>query len=140
MPRPHDKRIHDLLFALSVWHACAKLRCPTDSTLSTLRSQTREVGRQLRDFLRTTCSDFDTRELPKELAARGRRKARKAAAGETLPETTSKTVYLNLDTIKYHYMAKYVDAIKHFGTADSYTTQTVRTSLNVKSLSKLSMN
>jgi hypothetical protein len=66
-----------LLYRLAEWHALAKLRMHTDSTLSTFDSVTTKLGQVLRSFRDTTCANFDTVELPREAAARGR-KQRKA--------------------------------------------------------------
>ena len=65
----------DLLFTLCTWHALAKLRLHTSSTLQALKSVTKALGQKLRYWVKKTCSAFDTRELPKEESARHRRKA-----------------------------------------------------------------
>jgi hypothetical protein len=62
-----------LLYRLAEWHALAKLRMHTDSTLSILDTITTEVGHVVRRFRDITCASFRTVELPKEAAARGRR-------------------------------------------------------------------
>lgn len=46
----------------------------TDSSLDLMDSVTTILGRELRRFQRITCSAFSTMDLPKEQAARGRRK------------------------------------------------------------------
>jgi hypothetical protein len=76
LPSPHDHIILDLLFVLCTWHACAKLRLHTTSTMGFLKEMTRSLGFALRKFSKTTCSAFQTNELPKEEAARARRKAK----------------------------------------------------------------
>jgi hypothetical protein len=68
-----------LLYRLCEWHALAKLRMHTDSTLSLMDAVTTTLGRELRTFRDVTCAAFVTTELPKEAAARGRRQ-RKAQA------------------------------------------------------------
>jgi hypothetical protein len=68
-----------LLYRLCEWHALAKLRMHTDSTLSLMDAVTTALGRELRTFRDVTCAAFVTTELPKEAAARGRRQ-RKAQA------------------------------------------------------------
>jgi hypothetical protein len=84
----------------------------------------------MRQFLRTTCKDYVTQELPKEAAARGRRKAALATKGSG-PSTNnkanagSKWKKLNFKTYKYHALADYPETIRRFGTTDNYNTQTV---------------
>ncbi len=65
----------DLLFILCTWHAYAKLRLHTTSTLTALKETTTLLGQQLRLWVKKTCGSFDTQELPKEEGARHRRKA-----------------------------------------------------------------
>lgn len=69
----------DLLFTLCTWHALAKLRLHTSSTLQIFKSTTKVLGQKLRYWVKKTCAAFDTRELPKEASARHRRKAAAAA-------------------------------------------------------------
>jgi hypothetical protein len=71
----------DLLFTLCTWHAFAKLRLHTETTLDHFEATTTSLGQLLRRFLNVTCNAFDTRETPSEEAARGRRKAAMAAKG-----------------------------------------------------------
>jgi hypothetical protein len=69
----------DLLFILCTWHALAKLRLHTSSTLQALKSIAKALGQQLRHWVKKMCSAFDTWELPKEESARHRRKAAAAS-------------------------------------------------------------
>jgi len=71
----------DLLFMLCTWHALAKLRLHTSSTLQIFKATTKALGQVLRYWVKKTCKAYDTRELPKEANARHRRKA--AAASKT---------------------------------------------------------
>jgi hypothetical protein len=83
------------------------------------------------------CSAFLTVELPKEAAARSRRRARDQAKAGTSKESTAssatpgsqskqrKKKRLNLSTYKAHSLGDYVRTIRIFGTTDSYSTQTV---------------
>lgn len=127
----HNKVVLDLLFTLATWHAFAKLRLHTEQTLVDFEETTTELGRQLRYFVKHTCEDFDTKELPKEHMARGRRKAAKAAKGTANPNprvskaNAAKRRKLNLNTYKLHSLGDYPRAIRRFGTSDSYNTQTV---------------
>jgi hypothetical protein len=78
---PHNNAIiMDLLFELATWHALAKLRLHTESTVCALETSTTRLGTALRKFQSTICAEFVTRDLPSEEAARGRRKAAKAKA------------------------------------------------------------
>jgi hypothetical protein len=141
-----------LLFRLAEWHALAKLRLHTESTLALMESVTAALGCELRRFRSTTCSAFHTMELPKETAARGRKASKKTAkaasdstalptqapqtsaapetiSSETTPEIVPKKKKrrtLNLSTYKVHALGDYVRTIRMFGTTDSYSTQTVR--------------
>ena len=71
----NNEIVLDLLFELATWHALAKLRLHTESTVSELEHSTTRLGRVLCIFARSTCEDFVTVDLPSEEAARGRRKA-----------------------------------------------------------------
>ena len=57
----------------------AKLRIHTESTLCSLEASTTRLGNILRQFRATTCSAYDTHELPSEEAAQGRQNAAVAA-------------------------------------------------------------
>lgn len=128
---PHNEAVLDLLFTLAEWHTLAKLRLHTDTTVMSLRQSTKDLGRQLRRFKNYTCSFFDTKELPKEEAARGRRQAKKAVAGGTTQpqpmKTSVKTKVFSLLTYKLHALGDYVSTILFYGSTDSYSTQPVRT-------------
>lgn len=90
LPEPHNKVVLTLLFRLAEWHALAKLRMHTGPTLSLLDSATSDLGQCLRQFSRTTCAFYLTRELPKEKAARERRQAQKRAkAAATTPDASA---------------------------------------------------
>ena len=132
LDEPHNKVVLDLLFLLAFWHALGKLRMHTTSTLDRLEEVTSSLGRQLRYFVKHTCSKFATKELPSEEAARGRRQAKKAAAagraGQAAGSKPAKTVrqkIFNLLTYKLHALGDYVRTIRLFGTTDSYSTQSV---------------
>lgn len=128
-----------LLFRLAEWHALAKLRLHTDSTLTRMETATTILGQMLRQFRDRCCSEFVTVELPKEAAARARRQGRNESKNTNKPssstplqmETTlgtpsnNKTKKLNLSTYKIHALGDYVQTIRLHGTTDSYSTQTV---------------
>jgi hypothetical protein len=95
----------------------------TDTTLDILAEVTASLGNSLRTFQRSTCSAFPTRELERERAARQRR-AEKSGVKKT-GKSTRKPKQLNLKTYKFHSLGDYVETIRQFGTADSYSTQSV---------------
>jgi hypothetical protein len=138
----HNERVLKLLYRMAEWHSFAKLRMHTDPTIDHLERLTSEIGRLMRGFKNTTCAEFDTFELPREVAARNRREQRaataQAAAGSgptpaataptaaAPPATKSKKkVTLNLNTYKWHALGDYVSTIRLFGPTDSYSTQLV---------------
>jgi hypothetical protein len=123
----------DLLFVLAEWHALAKLRLHTDSTLSLLKTSTMLLGRTVREFV-TKTSDIITKELPGETARRARTQAQAAknkapgqsgSAPSTAAAVQTRGKTLNLLTYKFHALGDYVASIFRFGTSDSYSTQVV---------------
>lgn len=123
----HNKAVLDLLFTLADWHACAKLRMHTDSTLAVLKTTTTSLGSQLRAFVKKICPSFDTKELPREEAVRARRRAKAKQNGKSVkePSGSAKQKTLNLLTYKLHALGDYMASIIFFGTTDSYSTQPV---------------
>jgi hypothetical protein len=130
--KTEDKLLRELLFNLAEWHAYAKLRLHTDTTLNDFRNQTSTLGRSVRIFIKDVCSQYDTKELPHEMAARGRKEA--ALTMKSNPRTpqasqrkpTSLRKHLNLSTYKYHALGDYPSLIATLGTTDNANTQTVR--------------
>lgn len=120
----HNKIILDLLFTLCVWHALAKLRLHTATSVHMLERETKEVGRQLRIFKKETAG-YDTRELKKEIEARGRRTTALVKQNCSGEQNGPRRVELNLNIPKLHALGKYATAIPRFGTTDSYSTQNV---------------
>ncbi len=132
-----NNRVLDLLFTLADWHALAKLRLHTDTTIQLLKTATTTLGTRFRHFVKHICSKFHTKELPRETAARGRRQARKVskATGQTQPQQPAapidpKIKLLNLLTYKFHALGDYIASILRFGSTDSYSTQTVSAPVN----------
>jgi hypothetical protein len=119
-----------LLFDLATWHAYAKLRLHTETTLGDFRTITTTLGRSVRIFIKEVCSQYNTTELPNEMAARGRRVAAltRRLDTTTVPtkELTAARKRLNLSTYKYHALGDYPDLIAWYGTTDNASTQTVR--------------
>jgi hypothetical protein len=128
----HNKIVLDLAFDLATWHAYAKLRKHTDHTLASFRSQTKELGRQLRVFVNKVCSAYNTKPLPKEEAARVRRRATNVQKGDSASQKNqggdSNVRRFNMATYKIHALGDYVDQIVRFGPTDCFTTQHVRCS------------
>lgn len=128
-PCPYDNYIQTLLYRLAEWHALAKLRMHTDTTLAHLESATATLGREVRGFVSRVCSQFDTIELPKEAAARARRQqAQGVPQDASTSSSTRRLKTFNLNTYKLHALADYVKTIRLYGTVDSYTTKLVRIS------------
>ena len=63
----------NMLFDLATWHACAKLRLHTERTLTFMEARTRTVTDSLRQFQRSVCGEYRTKELPRETQQRHRR-------------------------------------------------------------------
>lgn len=110
LPEPFNGMVLRLLYKAAEWHALAKLRLHTDSTLSLLEAVTREFGRLMRQFRDKTSDEFDTVDLPRETGAR---------------KGGARSKKLNLNTYKFHALGDYVATIRLFGTTDSYSTQLV---------------
>jgi hypothetical protein len=129
LPEKDNNIILDLAFDIATWHAYAKLRKHTEHTINSFRSQTKELGRQLRVFLNKTCSAYNTKALPNEEAARIRRHAAKARKGNSASQKSSNRGpnmrQFNMATYKIHALGDYVDHILRFGPTDCFTTQHV---------------
>lgn len=111
----------------------------TDHTLKLFDAVTVRLGREFRGFVKNTCSDFETKELKRETAARKRRALKKAtkmgitldpatAEARKIKKDTSDAALLkvfNLFTYKYHSLGDHPDAIREFGTNDSHSTEPV---------------
>jgi hypothetical protein len=129
-PEPHNKTIQELLFTCAHWHALAKLRMHTDPILGMFEELTTSLGDQLRFFADETCSSYNTFELPREVAARKRRQSKRLqtdipGAEQNLEKTRRRKTY-NMNTYKHHALGDYVEAIRTYGTCDSYSTELVR--------------
>ncbi|KAH9834205.1 uncharacterized protein C8Q71DRAFT_797981 [Rhodofomes roseus] len=113
LPPPHDELVMTLLFKLALWHGLAKLRLHTEETVAIFHAATRSLGKIARQFLHKTCEAYETRELPKEEAARGR---------PTVVQTVKRKL-LNLLTYKWHSLGDCPFAIPWFGCLDGVNTQ-----------------
>jgi hypothetical protein len=129
LDEPHNRSVMKLLYRTAEWHALAKLRMHTDATLDHLESLTKDFGRLMRQFRDLTCSQFQTTELPREVAARNRQRLRvqtKTFKESAVNSGGRKHKSLNLLTPKFHSLGDYVQTIRMFGSTDSYSTQVVR--------------
>ena len=113
LPEPFNGMLLRLLYKAAEWHALAKLRLHTESTLDLLDAVTKEFGRLMRQFRDKTSAEYHTVELSSGADARN-------------TSSSSKKKELNLNTYKFHALADYVATIRLFGTTDSYSTQIVR--------------
>lgn len=140
LPAPHHAIVMDLLFALAMWHAYAKLRLHTDSTLTSLELATTALGQHMRKFKAMTCASYETVELPGEETRRVRRQVAKAtnqqkktpalsAKKKKLTQPRKRRKDFNISTYKNHALGHYAKTIRLFGTTDSYTSQVVSQSL-----------
>ncbi|RPD56887.1 hypothetical protein L227DRAFT_587910 [Lentinus tigrinus ALCF2SS1-6] len=134
----HNKIVLDMLFLLATWHALAKLRIHSDSSLTRFERICSSLGVAMRMFMNKLCPDYDTKELPKETASRQRRKAATAAkappakalaAPSTSPHPAprkepAKRKRFDLNTYKFHRLGDYPRCIRRFATTDGWTTQT----------------
>ena len=111
LPEPFNGMLLRLLYKTAEWHALAKLRLHTDSTLNLLEAGTKEFGRLMRQFRDKTSAEYNTVELPHGPDARNARS-----------RSSKKKKELNLNTYKFHALADYVTTIQLFGTTDSYST------------------
>ncbi|KAJ7668960.1 hypothetical protein B0H17DRAFT_904270, partial [Mycena rosella] len=132
LPGRHNDIVLALIYTFATWHAYAKLRMHSDSSIKLFRVVTTELGSQARHFVRTTCKDYTTYELPQEYNRRARRQAKKnskSKSAQTAQKSAKERKAWNLCTYKWHSMGDYPDAIVDFGTTDSYSTQIVRPDL-----------
>ena len=122
LPDPFNDMVLTLLYQTAKWHALAKLRVHSESTLNHLESQTKILGQRMRAFRDATKGEFNTVELPGETATR---KRRSLAGNATTQQRGPLKRTLNLQTYKFHALGDYVQSIRLFGTVDSYSTQLV---------------
>jgi hypothetical protein len=128
-----EKDILDLLFVLATWHALAKLRMHSTSTLTVFDGVTKILGQLLRRFNDHVCPKYNTRETPSETKKRTSRNASEAAKKVSQRPANLKDTEkiaptkrnFNLAAYKPHALGHYSSWIRRFGTTDSYSTQTV---------------
>ncbi|KAI9059259.1 hypothetical protein FKP32DRAFT_1580468 [Trametes sanguinea] len=123
LPEAHNDSILTMLFIAAYWHALAKMRMHTDTSLTRLDDATTVLGYELRRFVSVTCASFDTRETQSEYDARKRAEARRPAVPQAGPSSGRRYRTLNINTVKMHFLGYYAMTIRRVGTTDSYTTQ-----------------
>jgi hypothetical protein len=115
----------EVLYLLLEYHACAKLRMHTDSSLKHWDEVTIALTDGLRSFQQSTAS-LRTVDTPRERAARARRaQERVGQSRRTNVDRLSDVRALNLSTYKFHALGDGPSTVRRFGTTDSYTTQVV---------------
>jgi hypothetical protein len=126
-----NRPISELLFLLATWHAYAKLRLHTDTTLGMLETVTKALCQALRHFATVICPRYMTKELPREVRAhitcqQAQAMHRGGEASNAMSSSGSgKAKQFNMSTYKMHCIADYLDTIWKYGATDSYSTQTV---------------
>lgn len=127
LPEPYNTILITLLYRTAEWHALAKLRLHTESTLDHLKKLTKELGHLMRKFRDTASEAFATFELPRETEARkqceqaGKGKENTGMSGSGSHQQRG----LNLMIYKWHALSDYVCAIRLFGGTDGFSTQVV---------------
>lgn len=113
---------------MAAFQAYAKLRLHTETTLRKFEKAMLEMCNLLRKFKKSVCPKYITKELPREINARGHCNALLASKGK--PSTpagnpVARVVTFNLATYKLHAMPDYPNMIHLLGTTDNFTTQSV---------------
>ncbi|KAI0753029.1 hypothetical protein C8Q80DRAFT_1217334 [Daedaleopsis nitida] len=121
LPDQANNIVLDMLFRLAMWHALAKLRLHSGSTLDTFDIATRALGIAMRAFLKKVCPLYTTKELPKETQHRQARQTRARTASGTANQV------FNLVTYKFHHLGDYGE-LKHWRVKGFYA----RTNKNAK--------
>ena len=106
------------------------MRLHTEATLKHLEDLTTELGKLMRGFERSICSQFQTFELPREVEARKRREDTKKLGMDSIPTQNAggkRVKTLNLYTYKWHALGDYVPTIRLFGGSDGFSSQLVST-------------
>ncbi|KAI0269424.1 hypothetical protein BC834DRAFT_968038 [Gloeopeniophorella convolvens] len=128
LEEPHNDSVMSLLYTMATWHALAKMRMHTDSSLQLLDDATTAIGVHLRHFAIVTCAPFQTKETEREYLARKRDEARQSVTSTERSDSRStepgrRVRRFHLRTIKTHFLGDYVASIKYMGTTDSTSTQ-----------------
>ncbi|KAI0737908.1 hypothetical protein C8Q80DRAFT_1263018 [Daedaleopsis nitida] len=125
-----DNRITtDLTFDLCMFLSLGKLRAHVPETLQSLDNAAIAIGSDVRTFVKKTCGKYDTVELPREAAARGRREARLTAQGKNVQgkakaSSARNRKSFNPQTYKLHALMDYACTCRMHGPTDNTSTQT----------------
>ncbi|THU93025.1 hypothetical protein K435DRAFT_820353 [Dendrothele bispora CBS 962.96] len=118
--------VQDLLFVMAAWHALAKLRLHSETSLQIFEGVTRELGFQLRRFKTdVSLAEKAAKAVVNEVkvgstSKRGNEKGKKKKQGTAKIQKT-----FNLSTYKIHALPDYPAAIRRMGTTDNFTSQIV---------------
>ena len=85
----HDEILTDLLFELATWHALAKLRLHTESTVVALEHSTQRLGKAIRIFEEKLCAEYIAGKLPGDDAPRAKGKAKAVKTDQVNPQGLS---------------------------------------------------
>ncbi|KAK0493663.1 hypothetical protein EDD18DRAFT_1021208, partial [Armillaria luteobubalina] len=124
-PEEDNHIVIDTLFDFTMWHALAKSRMHTDSSLYAFKAVTSSLGSQLHCFVKTVCPQFKTKETPAEMAAQKSWVSLSDPPAAQTQTTAKSGKIFNLLTYKFHSLGDYCWTIPQFGTTDSYSTQIV---------------
>jgi hypothetical protein len=125
----YNAQVLDLLYVMAYFHALEKMRLHTGCTIEAIKLATPVLGDELRSFKSLMADQIDTKETPREVAARARRATRKASkTGRPVPESTgeARPKELNLNTLKVHRLGHVAQCIEEYGSLDSYDSRIVR--------------
>ena len=137
LPLKHDRIIHKLLFELVTWHAFAKLQQHTETTVTDLENLGTRLGKILQLFKKELCSEYATKDLPSEEAARGQRKAAMilkaggqdtaAAASMSTGKKAKKSKYrgFRMETYKLHSFPDLAASIRAHGVSENTSSKNV---------------
>lgn len=93
----YSKSIVSVITVCAEWHALAKLRMHTDTTLSLLEQATINLGNEFRTFISNVCSKVPTEELTSEVEARLRRLEKQKLEREAKEAEAAKQAGKSLD-------------------------------------------
>ncbi|KAG2064257.1 hypothetical protein BDR04DRAFT_972878, partial [Suillus decipiens] len=118
--------IQSLLYQFVKWHALAKLRIHSESTLNFLEELFKKLSQKLHKFKSYTCAAFHSVQLPKEKPAHQQKSAQCSETNSTSPESLAsgpRMKKFHLGTYKFYTMSDYVRTVRFFRTMDSFTTK-----------------
>ncbi|KAH9916588.1 uncharacterized protein BXZ73DRAFT_105780 [Epithele typhae] len=123
LPPSTNESVLTLLFVCAYWHALAKMRLHSDSSLDLLDDTTALLGHEMRYFAAITCPQFDARETAAEYQARRRAEERRNPTSIAANDGRRLRLFTAINTIKFHFLGEYVSIIRELGTTDSFTTE-----------------